>query len=246
MDKINFSIIIPARYQSSRFPGKPLAQIHGKSLVRRVWDKCCEVTGAENIYVATDDIRILNHCQEQGINGVMTNMSCLTGTDRVFEASEIIKSDFYINVQGDEPLIDSSDIQKIIESLHLITHDTIINAQCEIKTSEDYFNCNIPKVVSDCQDNLLYISRAPIPYSKSEKFISAKKAVGIYGYNKNQLQTFYNQKNKTPLELIEDIEILRFLELGYKIKMIPVSTASVSVDTISDLQLVQTILTQQP
>ncbi len=239
---MKFAIIIPARYKSSRFPGKPLVDIQGKSLLRHVWDKCRAAADVNSIYVATDDIRIKNHCEEQNINVLMTSSGCLTGTDRVYEASLSINAEYYINIQGDEPLIDPQDIQTIISSLKYVEKNTLINAQCTISNQNDFFNVNIPKVVSDLKGNLLYISRAPIPYNKSEQFISAKKQVCIYGFTREQLFAFYNQRNKTPIEFIEDIEILRFLEMGFKIKMVDVSNSSIAVDIPSDIEIVKKII----
>jgi 3-deoxy-manno-octulosonate cytidylyltransferase (CMP-KDO synthetase) len=235
-------IIIPARYDSSRFPGKPLADILGKSLIRHVWEKCILAVNFDSVYIATDDLRIKNHCENQGMNVVMTNSMCLTGTDRVYEASKKIKADYYINVQGDEPLLDPEDIKKVILSTHFIKKNVLINAQCKIRNKKDFLNVNIPKVVADINNYLLYISRSAIPLNKKNEFIEGKKQVCIYGYNKRQLKKFNTIKNKTPLESIEDIEILRFLELGYKVKMIEVSNSSVAVDIPADINVVKSVI----
>jgi len=231
-------IVIPARFESTRFPGKPLASILGKSLIRHVWEKCVLAIDHKLVYVATDDLRIKNHCEEQGMQVVLTNSDCLTGTDRVYEAAKEIDADYYINVQGDEPLIRPEDIKKVISSIHLIRDRVLINAQCEILGQEDFLNVNIPKVVTDSANYLIYISRAPIPFNKSGKFIIGKKQVCIYGFNKEQLECFASLGKKTPLECVEDIEILRFLELGYKVKMINVSSSSIAVDVPDDIRAV--------
>ena len=110
----DFLVVIPARYASSRFPGKPLADLCGKSLLRHVWEKCAQAVGSENVIVATDDHRIMDHCSEGGMNSLLTSKSCLTGTDRLAEVAQKIKKKHYINVQGDEPLIDPNDMQKIL------------------------------------------------------------------------------------------------------------------------------------
>jgi 3-deoxy-manno-octulosonate cytidylyltransferase (CMP-KDO synthetase) len=216
--------------------------ILGKSLLKHVWDKCTEASHQNNIYVATDDSRIEKHCHEQGMKVIMTSPDCLTGTDRVFEASQQINSDFFINVQGDEPLIKPDDIKKMISSISFIDKTTLINAQCKINDEKDFFNPNIPKTITDLDGKLLYISRAPIPFNKDKKFIHAKKQVCIYGFSKQQLSTFYNRRTKTPIELIEDIEVLRFLELGFQIKMIDVSSSSVAVDVPSDAEYVKKLI----
>ena len=132
-----FKIIIPARYQSSRFPGKPLALISGKPMIVRVWERCSKVLPSDDIYVATDDDRIFNCCKERGINVLMTSKNCFTGTDRVFEASQMVKADIIINVQGDEPLICEQDIQTVIDAAKRHSQ-SVINAMCQIKDERDF------------------------------------------------------------------------------------------------------------
>lgn len=240
----NVAIIIPARYKSSRFPGKPLVNILGKTMIKHVWEVCSKAINHKNVYVATDDSRIYNHCLSENMNVIMTSQKCLTGTDRVYEASRKIKANYYLNIQGDEPLININDIKKMIKSLKYVNDKTLINAQCAITKEEDYQNVNIPKCVSDLNNYLLFMSRAQIPSNKLQKFRQAKKQVCIYGFKKNQLKEFYNYGMKTPLEKIEDIEILRFLEMGYKVKMIDVSSSSIAVDIPRDVNQVIKILKQ--
>jgi 3-deoxy-manno-octulosonate cytidylyltransferase (CMP-KDO synthetase) len=231
-------IIIPARYESTRYPGKPLVRILGKSLISRVWETCVKAIHSDNVYVATDSTLIFDHCIKNNMNVIMTSKKCLTGTDRVYEASKKIEADYYLNIQGDEPLIKVADIKKMINSLIFVDKNTLINAQCPITNPKDYTNINIPKCVTDQKNRLLYISRAPIPCNKSNQFISAKKQVCIYGFKKNHLEAFYEYRRKTPLENIEDIEILRFIELGFSVTMINVSSSSIAVDTPSDVRRV--------
>lgn len=234
-------IIIPARYQSSRFPGKPLAEIRGKPMIVRVWEKCVMALDPKLVYVATDDHRIESCCNEYNINVIMTGGDCLTGTDRVFEASRNIDADIYINVQGDEPLIDPTDIDLVIDAA--AKHPGIvINAMCPISTEEDFRSTTVPKVVARPDGRLLYMSRAPIPTDKKESFIEAKKQVCIYAFPEDALSQFAGVTEKTPLEAIEDIEILRFLELGFEVMMIEVSGASVAVDIPEDIRRVERIL----
>ena len=158
----DFLVVIPARYKSSRFPGKPLADLCGKSLLKHVWEKCTQAVGAENVIVATDDQRIVNHCREEGMEVLLTSENCLTGTDRLAEVAQKIKKKHYINVQGDEPLIDPNDIRKII-SKSSVEPETIFNGMCDITNKEDFISCNVPKVVCAENNDLLYMSRAPIP-----------------------------------------------------------------------------------
>lgn len=236
--------MIPARYESSRFPGKPLIKINGKTLIRRVWEKARKAINEEDIYVLTDDQRIEEHCSKEGIRTVMTSTSCLTGTDRVYEASKEVNADIYINIQGDEPLIEPSDIKKVVE-VSLMYPDTIINAMCPILTSEDFINPSIPKVVTTQTGKLLFISRSPIPISKNKNFKKAMKQVCIYSFPSEKLHMFGRMKNKTPLEEIEDIEILRFLEKDIEVKMIEVSGSSIAVDHPEDVEKVLKALNDQ-
>ena len=127
----DYLIVIPARYDSTRFPGKPLVDICGKSMIQRVWEKCVEALNAEQVIIATDDDRIIKHCQEK-MNTVLTSKNCLTGTDRIYEVSNKIKSQIYINVQGDEPLILPEDIQKIIKQSQA-NPSSVINGMANIK-----------------------------------------------------------------------------------------------------------------
>ena len=237
---MKYLIIIPARFKSSRFPGKPLANIGGKSMLFRVWQKCVQVAPSKDVLVATDDLRIQNHCKMMGMRSVLTKKSCLTGTDRISEVSKKYKADFYINVQGDEPFVKKSDIKKIINAAKknpLMVH----NAMCKINKKKEIQSHNVPKVVVNIKNNLLYISRSPIPGNKKNKINQTMKQVCIYSFSKNSLDKFSSTKKKTPLEYIEDIEILRFLELGIEVKMVEVSNSSLAVDTPNDLILANKI-----
>tara|TARA_B110000467_G_C18336488_1_gene498376 strand:+ start:2876 stop:3601 length:726 start_codon:yes stop_codon:yes gene_type:complete len=237
----DYLIVIPARYQSSRFPGKPLADIHGKSMIQRVWERCIEITSSNKVLVATDDNRILQHCNKHKINVMSTSSNCITGTDRLYEVAQKQKADIYINVQGDEPLISSMDIKTVLLAAQKEPGITF-NAMCPIKNEEDFRNPNIPKVVSRQDGRLLYMSRAPIPTNKQLEYKKSMKQVCIYAYPRDVLFAFGLLKEKTPLESIEDLEILRLLELGYEVKMIEVSGSSVAVDTPKDLEKVRAII----
>ena len=235
------AIIIPARFDSSRFPGKPLIDILGKSMIHRVWQQCREVLPAANIFVATDSEKIAEHCSKNNIQTLLTSVNCLTGTDRVYEASKKIQANTIINVQGDEPLINPEDIKKVIEEAKKYPSQ-IINAMCPILEEKDFRNVNIPKVVFRKDFQLLYMSRAPIPIDKINSFSKAWKQVCIYAFPKIALQDFAREATKTPLEFLEDIEILRFLELGYDIKMIEVSTSSIAIDVPYDVERVEKVI----
>jgi 3-deoxy-manno-octulosonate cytidylyltransferase (CMP-KDO synthetase) len=234
---VKIGIIIPARFKSTRFPGKPLTMLGKKSMVHWVYDRCRGVIEGDPIYVATDDQKIAEHCKENGLNFVMTSSNCLTGTDRVYEAVKALGLDGAINVQGDEPLISSEDIKKVKDAF-LSSPDSVINAWAPVRNSEEYFSVNIPKVVLGFQDKLLYMSRSPIPGNKLGQFVEAKKQICIYGFSKEALFEFYKQDKKTGNESHEDIEILRFLELGHEVKMIEVESGSIAIDVPSDCDAV--------
>ncbi len=242
--KNKFVIIIPARFKSSRFPGKPLVDLCGKSMIYRVWERCCLALSKDLVYVATDDAKIATHCESLGIQVIMTSESCLTGTDRVYEASQKIDADIYINVQGDEPLIETDDIKRII-SVSSCNLDSIVNAMCPITNEHDFYSPSVPKVVTRNDGRLLYMSRAGIPTDKNLEFSSANKQVCIYAFPKKSLEDFSQIESKTPLEDSEDIEILRFLELGYEINMVKVSTSSIAIDVPEDVARVKAILNDQ-
>lgn len=234
-------IIIPARYESSRLPGKPLIDIKGKSLIRRVWERCIMALPPDRVYVATDDVRIEKHCQDQGIQTIYTPKDMLTGTDRVYNAYTKIEADIIINVQGDEPLISPDDIIKVIQSFKKFPK-YVHCGMCKIENETDYRNPNIPKMVHTPDGMMLYGSRASIPTTKKLEFSHAMRQVCIYAFPKDALESFANHKTKTPLEQVEDIEILRFAELGYNIKLVEVSGQSISVDVLDDVNKVVSYL----
>ena len=291
-------IVIPARYQSTRLPGKPLIDLCGQSMIRRTYmncilalnktnivttrtpdhiegkvtvvpldeigrrqrgateacflhvagsdkaDDCRDRQGGEplpNVYVATDDERIQEHCKKNNMNVIMTSQNCITGTDRVCEFSEKIDADIYINVQGDEPLLDPKDIEAVIEASKG-NPQHIISAMHPLHNEDEYRSLSTTKVVTTLNNELLYASRAPIPSNKFSSFSMAKKHIGIFAFPKQALSDFAHVTTKTPLEEKEDIEILRFLELGHPVRMVELLRPSLSVDTPEDIKKVEEIL----
>ena len=222
--------IIPARFASKRLPGKPLLSICGMPMVVRTYNQCVKVVNEKNVYVATDSIKIQNICRHYMIKSILTSKECLTGTDRVAEVAKKIKAKIYINLQGDEPIFNTSDLKKLIK-VGLSNPNKIINGYTEILEKKDFFNANIPKVVFGKNRNLIYMSRSSIPFNKKKKFVKAYRQVCAYSIPHKYLKLFYS-KSKSPLEKIEDIEILRFLELGINVKMVKMSDKSISVDTM--------------
>lgn len=240
---MKFIGVIPARYKSSRFPGKPLVPIAGKPLVIHVLEKVVSALGKENAYVATDDPKISSCVHEYGYQSIMTSDSHLTGTDRLYEVSTKISADIYLNIQGDEPLIKPEDILKILKA-KIENPEYVINGMCKLGSDEDPTNVNIPKLVVDEDNRMLYISRLPIPGKKVHSSIPLTylKQVCIYAFSANELELFGRRSSKTYLESVEDIEIVRFLEMGHKVKMVETSGASLAVDIPSDVELVEKVL----
>ena len=236
-DELKVGIIIPAREASTRLPGKPLIELMGKSMIRRTWERCTQAIAPELVFVATDSEKIFKHVNAFGGQAVMTSQDCLTGTDRIAEANRTIGFDIVINVQGDEPIIDPQDILKIIAVAQDNPTD-IINAYAPIHEQEEFESRTVPKVVVSPSATLLYMSRSPIPGTKSGDFIAGNKQICIYAFPKDALISFAALKHKTPLEEIEDIEILRFLETDYQVKMIEVSGNSMAVDVEDDVEKV--------
>jgi 3-deoxy-manno-octulosonate cytidylyltransferase (CMP-KDO synthetase) len=233
--------VIPARMQSSRLPGKPLIEIFRKTVLQRTWERCIEAFSEQSVYVATDDSRIQEHCNIIGMNCVMTSKNCLTGTDRVAEVAQKVEADTYINVQGDEPLMNPQDIISVSQAA-IKYPDEIINGYGPITDENQFRSLNVPKVVLRPDSRLLYMSRSPIPGNKARDFIKGYRQICIYAFPAVSLKQFTKQKTKTPLEKIEDIEILRFLELGFDVRMVELSTESISVDTPEDVKKVKLVL----
>ena len=215
-------IVIPARYESSRFYGKPLAKIKSRPMIHWVWDACCSALDQVDVFVATDSNLIADYCLKNYINYVMTKKTCMTGTDRVFEASKTLEDyDYYVNVQGDEPLVNPTDILSVIE-VAIKNNYSVTNAFSDVVSLDEYYSNAVPKVVTDNNDKLIYMSRAAIPALKTGKKVdlsSLKKQICIYAIKKDALKDFGTVTQKTPLEKSEDIEILRFIELGFSIHM---------------------------
>lgn len=237
----NYILVIPARYNSKRLPGKPLMDICGIPMIVRTYNQCAKVVKKKKIYVATDDKRIVKVCKDFDIQCVLTSKKCLTGTDRIAELSKKIKSRVYLNVQGDEPLCHTNDLKKLLKN-SLKYPNQIINGYTEIKKKDLFNSGHIPKVVFRKDGRLLYQSRAPIPTTKNKKFVKAWRQVCLYSLPYKSLQIFSKFKKKTILESIEDCELLRFLELGLDVKLIKMSDKSIAVDTIENLREVIKII----
>ena len=233
-------VVIPARYQSSRFPGKPLVNLLGKPMILWVSELSAKAVGKENVYIATDDERISEVVTDAGFNAIMTSDQCLTGTDRLAEAANKISADIYINVQGDEPLVNPTDIINIIKTKELY-YDEIINGYCPISCDEDPSNVNIPKVIFTEDNSLVYMSRQAIPGFKDNTQAPGQyyKQVCIYAFTADELKSYADYGRKSTLEASEDIEIIRFLEWGKKIRMVETNPGSLAVDVQEDIAKVE-------
>jgi 3-deoxy-manno-octulosonate cytidylyltransferase (CMP-KDO synthetase) len=232
--------MIPARYGSSRYPGKPLVPLLGKPMILWVAELSARAVGKENVYVATEDSRIVDVVKGAGFQAVMTTNGALTGTDRLAEAAELVKADIYINVQGDEPLADPNDILKVRDA-KLANMDDVINGYSWLSDHEDPHSINIPKVITNERNELVYMSRVALPGFKDLKCAPSqyKKQVCIYAFTREELAVFRSFGRKSELEYSEDIEILRFLELGKVIHMVETRPGSLAVDVPEDVLKVE-------
>lgn len=235
--------IIPSRYGSSRFPGKPLAPISGKPMIQWVYENVKKVSFLDAVYVATDDPRIFDSVEAFGGNALMTSDKHTCGTDRLAECVEILKlenEDLVLNIQGDEPLIKAEMIQDLYscfdnKDVYMGTLKKLIEVDDELN------NPNVVKVVNDVNDYAIYFSRYCLPYEREIKKASHYKHIGVYGY-KTWFLKKYSKMKKTPLEISESLEQLRVLENGYKIRVRETKYQTVGVDTPEQLQEVERII----
>ena len=234
---MNLGIIIPARFDSARLPGKPLLPINGKPMIQHTWERCCLALDPSKVFVATDDMRIKSVVSDFGGLVVMTSKDCLTGTDRVAEANLMLQFDLVINVQGDEPLIDPRDITKMIAE-SVSDPGKVLNGMAEISVETEFFSRSVPKVAFNNAGELLYMSRSPIPGSKLDGFNFGYKQICIYAFPSLLLQNFSGSGRKGKFEIVEDIEILRFIEMGIAVKMVDLDGNNIAVDTPEDYERV--------
>ena len=244
MTYTDVTAIIPARYASSRFPGKPLAKICGVPMILQVFKRVAAAIPESQILIATDDPRIAEVCDAGGARTIMTPEECLTGTDRIWRAVEAgnINSPIIVNIQGDEPLVQVQAIHAVIDAKQT-TPDCVINAMSRIDEPDDVASENVPKVVTDERGHLAYMSRAPIPFIQdSGAGANHYRQVCIYAFSRSELNAFGSRSKKSRMEGPEDIEILRFLDIGIPVNMVEVASASVAVDAPEDIARVERIL----
>ena len=235
------AVVIPARYKSSRFPGKPLAKIKEKEMIIWVAEIAEKAVGRENVYIATENEEIVDVVKSYNYKVILTSDTCPTGTDRVAEAALEIDADIIINIQGDEPLLNPEDIKKVIKA-KLDFPEHVINCMAPVNKYETAESRKIAKLVTTLDSDLMYMSRNPIPGTKTGYADNQLKQVCIYAFTREHLKEYAKEGIKTPVEFQEDIEIIRFLEKGIKVKMVSVDGATVAVDYPEDITIVEQIL----
>lgn len=237
---MKIAAIIPARYASTRFPGKPLALINGKPMIEHVYKRVNDLEEITELIIATDNKRIYDTVQGFGAKAVMTSPDINSGTDRIARVAAEISADIVVNVQGDEPLLKKEMLREAIKPFYEDSSVIMSTLKKKIIAEDEINNPNIVKVVTDKMGNALYFSRYPLPYLRNERAIYYKH-IGLYVYNK-QFLLKYNQLEQTPLEKSESLEQLRVLENGYDIKVVETRYDSIGVDLPEDIARVERIL----
>jgi 3-deoxy-manno-octulosonate cytidylyltransferase (CMP-KDO synthetase) len=247
--------IIPARYAATRLPGKPLSQIHGKTMIERVHERACEAKRVDRVLVATDDDRIADAVRAFGGEAVLTSPRHATGTDRLAEVARTIEADIVVNVQGDEPMLDPAGIDAVAQALLEDPSLPMSTLSLPLRGVEEMLAPSVVKVVVDARGFALYFSRSPIPHVRLEGSADAfaaagaavsrglaRKHVGLYAYRKEALLRFAAFP-PSPLEEAEGLEQLRALHHGMRIRVVPMDGESgVAVDTPGDLERVRALL----
>jgi 3-deoxy-manno-octulosonate cytidylyltransferase (CMP-KDO synthetase) len=237
-------VVIPARYGSTRLPGKPLVSLNGQPMIQRVYARAKLAQRADRVIVATDDDRILQAVVAFGGEARMTRPDHRTGTERIAEVAAHVDGEIFVNVQGDEPLLDPAAVDAAIEALLLEPEADVSTVATPIKTPADIMDPNVVKVVLDFDDNALYFSRAPIPWVRdttSTIQVRHLKHLGLYVFQRETLLE-YPTLPQGELERIEQLEQLRWLENGTKIRVAAVEHDAVSVDVPEDVARVEKLL----
>jgi len=240
------TVIIPARYGSSRLEGKPLADIAGKPMIQHVYERASEASGLDEVLVATDDERIFNAVIGFGGKAVMTSPDHQTGTDRLAEVARTLDSDIIVNVQGDEPLMTPKMIEDAVAPLVKDRSIKMGTLKTLIRNPEDLHDSAVAKLVVDKDDFALYFSRSPIPFLREDGGMACDtvyyKHIGLYVYDREFLLD-YAKMPQTPLEKAERLEQLRALENGCRIKAVTTQESSIGVDTPEGLEKVRALFT---
>ena len=230
--------IIPARWSSTRFPGKPLHLIAGKALLRHVWERCGKAKTLDSLIVATDDMRIAEAAFNWGAEVALTSRNHSSGTDRIAEVARKTKEfAFIVNIQGDEPLVEPRLIDRMVEKLRSNGAIQIVTAAHRFEDPADALSPHQVKVVVNIAGNALYFSRAPIPFQEKGCSLSLRHQ-GIYGFRRNALLQFVKWK-PTPLERAESLEQLRALENGVTVHVLITAKGSPGIDTPADAKALE-------
>ncbi len=236
--------IIPARFASTRFPGKPLVEISDKSMIQRTYEQVCKVGNWADVIIATDDERIKLAAEKFGARVMMTSQEHMTGTDRCAEVLSTcnLKVDYVVNIQGDEPFIDPKQIQALISGFS--NRPELVTLIKRIADLGTLFNPNSPKVIVDAQKQAIYFSRQTLPYLRSvpqDQWLNKGvfyKHIGLYAYRADVLPTLAKLQ-PSPLELAESLEQLRWIENGYQIQTVETNIETIGIDTPEDLERIK-------
>ncbi len=233
--------VIPARYASTRFPGKPLADICGKPMIWWVYNQVMKVKEFHDVYVATDDERIAACCRQYNMKFLLTRTDTPNHIHRIWEVTEMIDADYYISINGDEPLISPDNIRAALPTEVIKERPFFQSVYRELRDPAELMDVSNVKIVLNKDGICMYQSRLPIPCPKGSLFFTYKKAIGIECFNKTALD-FFAHAEMGVLEKIEDIDHLRFLENGIPIHYKKIESESLSVDTLNDLEKVRKII----
>ena len=244
---MTIACVIPARFNSSRFPGKLLAKVQEKTVLQRTFEQARLCKDIEALFVATDDAQIAEHIHDLGGEIIWTSSNCLNGTERIVEAlqkdSRLQKSSVIVNLQGDHPCTKPETLSAIIDLLVQNPEADMATAATRIYKVDDYLSPHHPKCVFDIEGNALYFSRSPIPYLRKNQELNAYAHVGIYGYRTALLKKIFSLE-RSPLQKAEDLEQLQVLENGHRIKIAVVEEYLLGIDTPEDLEKLREHLCQ--
>lgn len=231
--------IIPSRYASSRFPGKPLADIGGKPMLWHVYQAASNVSEIDAVYIATEDKRIAQACADLSLPCLMTRDDHITGTDRLAECIKLVEGDYFVNIQGDEPKISPCAVSAVVRAMLASEDPTLLatNGYAMLTDATDVMNTNVVKVVTSASGRAMYYSRSPIPHPKAGH-VDYKRQLGLYCFARRGLELFGSLK-PGPVERAETVEMLRFVEHGLGVLMVEVEDDSIPVDTPQDLDRVR-------
>jgi 3-deoxy-manno-octulosonate cytidylyltransferase (CMP-KDO synthetase) len=232
--------VIPARLGSTRLPRKVLRDIAGRPMLWHVWQRARRAPSLRDVVVATDADEVVRACQGLGIPALLTSPDHPSGTDRVWEVAEKRPADVYVNIQGDEPLVTEAHVERLVMPFQT-RPDTQVSTLCIRATADEVPNPNVTKVVRDPEGRALYFSRSPIPYDRDGRGAARFKHIGLYAYRRASLEAFHRLP-PSPLELVERLEQLRFLEHGIPIAVIETDEPTIGVDTEEDLRAVEAAL----